>query len=306
MLFLREGGERTVPGGDDGVLGEGEELFLVVAELVGEVGGAAAHGAGENRVAADGQRPAQAGEIEGRHARRMAPGEEGLDRKFAKVEVGVFLEALQTREIEGLRFADPDHGLGLGGQAREVGDVVLVGVGDENVGQLQLLGVERVEHGLAVRPGVERGGLAEARVPGEVAVHGHVLVGRVEHGEAARKIRLGRIPGLAGQFLEGIRPEPQVARHAPDDRDEGLAGLDGGQVGDADLGAVGEVFVGDLQAALRLADDVVEVVLDRNPGHERRVNAGAEEARKPNGGKITVGARLGRTRGAAVCCPPGD
>jgi hypothetical protein len=96
------------------------------------------------------------------------------------------------------------------------------------------------------------------------------------------------IPGLAGQFLEGIRPEAQVAGHAPDDRDEGLAGLDGGQVGDADLGAVGEVFVGDLQAALRLVDDVVEVVLDRNPGHERRVNAGAEEARKPNGGKITV------------------
>ena len=67
-----------MPRGDDRIAWQRENLFHVVAVLVLVGDQAAAHGAGEHRVAADGERPGQAGHEIGGLPRRVTPGEEGL------------------------------------------------------------------------------------------------------------------------------------------------------------------------------------------------------------------------------------
>jgi len=193
----------------------------------------------------------------------------------------VFLEGLGTGIVDRLELARPNVGLGGGGELLEVGDVIVVGVREEDVFHLQLLGVDRVDHGVGVGARVEGGRELGAGVPHEVAVDGHVLERRVERREAGGKVRLFGIPGLGGQDLEGVGPEMEVPGDAADDGDKGLAALHRSQVGEADLGALCEILVADLQPALGLVDDVVEVILEGNASHARAVKRGAQAARKP-------------------------
>ena len=185
--------------GEDRVAREGEDLLAIVLILLGEVRRTAAHGAGENRIADDGQWPAKARQVEGRHAGRVATREESLDRDRAEVEVSVFLEGFGALQRGGLELARPDLRLGFRGQSGEVGDVVVVSMGDENVAHRQALGVCEIEHRLAGGARIEGGGKFGASVPDEVAVDRHVLVGGVERREARGENRLLRVPALVGQ-----------------------------------------------------------------------------------------------------------
>ena len=72
--LLGERGERAVAAGEDRVAVQRHEFGAVVLVLLAEVSGAAAHRAGKNRVADDGQRPTKAVDDVGGHAGGMAEG----------------------------------------------------------------------------------------------------------------------------------------------------------------------------------------------------------------------------------------
>src|SRR5688572_6829788 len=113
LFLLGQRGERAVTAGEYRIARQREDLFPVVAILIGEMGRAASHRAREDRIANYGERPAQAGDKERRHARRMAEGEQRLDRDCPDVEVGIFLERLGAREIDRFKFAGPDLAFGF-------------------------------------------------------------------------------------------------------------------------------------------------------------------------------------------------
>ena len=59
----------------------------------------------------------------------------------------------------------------------------------------------------------------------------------------------------------------EVTGDAADDEGVDRAALDGGELGQGDLGAGGEVGVGDFHPALGFVDDVVEIIFERDAGH---------------------------------------
>ena len=70
-----------------------------------------------------------------------------------------------------------------------------------------------------------------------------------------------------GEGFEGVGREPEVTSDAADDGDIDRAALDGGELGQGDLGARGEVGVGDFHPTLGFVDDVVEIIFERDAGH---------------------------------------
>ena len=69
MLFLlTDSGQRAMPGSDHSVAWQGKDLLLIIPILIFEVRGASAHRAGEDRIGYDRQRPAEASDVESRHA----------------------------------------------------------------------------------------------------------------------------------------------------------------------------------------------------------------------------------------------
>src|SRR3984957_6917577 len=86
-LLLGHGRQGAVAARQDRVSGQPEDLLDVILVLVGVVGRASPHRAREQGVAHDPKRVAQARYVEGRLARGVPPGGEGLDRDLAKVEM---------------------------------------------------------------------------------------------------------------------------------------------------------------------------------------------------------------------------
>src|SRR4051812_18192085 len=107
--------------------------------------------AGEYGVADNRERPAQTGDIKRGEARRMSGGEKGLDREWTDVEVRVFLECFRPRNRQRLQLAHPNFGLCLAGKFRQVSDVIIVAVRDENIAEGETLGVQNIQHSLATR-----------------------------------------------------------------------------------------------------------------------------------------------------------
>jgi hypothetical protein len=131
----------------------------------------------------------------------------------------------------------------------------------------EFFGFDQADQVVAVGAGVEHCGFAGAAVPDQVAVDRHVLEGGVEHREATFKERGLGIPRFVGEGDQGIDAQTQVARDAADDQFVDLAALDGGELGQGDLGARGEVGVGDFHPTLGFVDDVVEIIFERDAGH---------------------------------------
>ena len=183
------------------------------------------------------------------------------------MEMGVLLKRLRSGGVRGFEFARPDRGAGGGDEFGQIGDVVVVSVGEEDGADAELLGGDEAKHIVTVSAGVEDGGFFGAGIPNEVAVDRHVLEWGVEHGEAPFKKRLLGIPRTMGEGLEGVGRKPKVTGDAADDQDVDHATLDGGELRQGDLSAGGELGVGDFHSALGFVDDVVEIIFERDAGH---------------------------------------
>ena len=197
----------------------------------------------------------------------MTRREQRLDREGAEVEMGVFFEGLRAGERSRFQFAGPDLRSRFGGKASQVGDMIVVGVRNKNVVNAQAFGADEVKHGLAGRARVEGCGDTRASVPDHIAVNGHVLVDRIERGEAGGKNGLLRIPTLVGERFESGRGQFEREGDAADHGVERLARFHGSQILGGNFGALGQVRVGDVKSALGLVDHVVKIIFERNSGH---------------------------------------
>jgi len=118
------------PGQNDGVVGQGEDALAVGAEGFFVIHHAAAHGAGEEGVADDGEAFGQAGHDEGGAAARVAAGAERSDFQSTHREHPSIGERLGVGEQ--LAFADECRCACGIVQAVEIGDVVGMRVGQQN------------------------------------------------------------------------------------------------------------------------------------------------------------------------------
>lgn len=89
--------------------------------------------------------------------------------------------------------------------------MVFVGMGDEDVPEVELGAMDEVEHVLAVGSGVDRGGFAAAWVPDEETVYPDVTTRSVEHGKSSGKHGLLRVPASLGEDLQRLGVETEMA-----------------------------------------------------------------------------------------------
>src|SRR5688572_26532642 len=69
-----------------------------------------------------------------------------------------------------------------------------------------------------------------------------------------------------------------MAGDAANHRVERLAAFDRREIFGRDFGALREIGVRDFQAALGLVDDIVEIILERNAGHNRSLESAGSTA----------------------------
>jgi hypothetical protein len=145
----------------------------------------------------------------------MSGGKQRFDRERPDMKVDVFLESFRSGDREGFEFTHPDFPLRFSSQLRQISDMIVVAMRDENIAQSETLGVQNVQHTLASGARVERRGYLGSGIPDEVAIHGHVIERGVERSETSGEVRLLRIPSFVRQGLECLGGESQVTSHPP-------------------------------------------------------------------------------------------
>lgn len=211
MFFERNGGDGAVAGADEGVGGEAEDLLLNFLAGKVEVFAGATNGASEDGIANDGDVGGVLGpgaDDEGGAVLGVAGGVAEGDAQAAEVDEVVGAGALIDGSVfgTGVEF-DLGEAFADGGEG---GDVIGVGVGDEEVFELELVFREECEDGGGVPAGVEEGGFAGDFVPDEVAVDGVAALGGGDLAEFAPggEVDGGREP-TAGDGFEFGRVETE-------------------------------------------------------------------------------------------------
>lgn len=181
----------------------------------------------------------------------------------------IFFERLGPRVGGWLEFAGPDFGFGLGGEPREVGDMIVVGVGNKYVAKLQAFGVNQIQHRLTGCTGIECCCDFVAGVPNKKTIHRHIFVDGIEGGESGWKNWLLGIPTFVGERFERLGRKLERSSNTAQDRVKQFAGLHCCKVRQRYFSSSSEILVGNVQAALGLIDYIVEIVFERNTGHGR-------------------------------------
>ena len=181
--------------------------------------------------------------------------------------VGVFEEFAVT---------DEDLGVWVGiAEGWEGGDVVRVGVGDEDEGWGEPVGGDGGDDGGGVSAGVDDGGVFAGWVEDDGSVDGHVAPCGVEDEEPVEGDWVG-LPLVAAEGEEAFGVE---AEGGGDESGGGFvdgAGAEGFEFfgGDACLG--GEHFRVEAEAALGLADDVFKIVFEGDAHLAGDIGCGGE------------------------------
>ena len=177
VLLFFYGGDGAVAGADQGCFGEGKYFFADVLPGEFEVVAGAANGAGEDGVADDGNGRRFAGKgvddvgySIGGMAGGLAPG----DLQFSEREVFACREFLVFGGMGGVGV--DGGGRGLFSHFAEGFDVVVVGVGDEDVFQDEAELFQQLCNWPGSPAGVEEGGFAGGAIPEEETVDGHPAV----------------------------------------------------------------------------------------------------------------------------------
>ena len=131
---------------------------------------------------------------------------------------------------------------GAESEAVEVGDVVGVGVGDEDEFEGEAVVFDEFDDGVGVGAGVEGGGAFGGGVPDDVSVDGHVAEQGVEAGEAGH-FDGAREPGVLGEGDEGGAVEVEDGGEGEEGGGIGGAVFGGLEEGEGDAGGGGEVGV---------------------------------------------------------------
>lgn len=128
---------------------------------------------------------------------------------------------------------------GAEAEAVEVGDVVGVGVGDEDGIEGEVAVLDEFDDGVGVGAGVEGGGAFGGGVPDDVGIDGHVAEEGVEAGEASHFDGSGE-PGVLGEGDEGGAVEVEDGGEGEEGGGIGRAVFGGGEEGGGEVGGLGE------------------------------------------------------------------
>ena len=161
----------------------------------------------------------------------------------------------------------PHFRFGGGHQFVQIGHMISVGMREKDVSEIEVFGVQGIQHGSAVGAGVECSGLPGPGVPYKITVHGHVFERRIKGREARGEVGLSGIPGALRHRFEGIRTEAQVAGDTTQHRNQRPPLFDGRKVRQANLRPSRQILVRDVQPTLSFIDDVGEIIFERDTGH---------------------------------------
>jgi len=265
-LLLTHGCHGAVTGAEERFLGEREDLVPDLLAREVQVFAGTADGTGEDGIADDGDvrgvlRPCadDVGDAVLCVSGRVAIG----DPQAAEHDEVVGAVALFDGGALG---AGVDAGLGMAfTDGTQGGEVIGVGMRDEDVTQHQLVFVDEPQHGGGVETGVEQGGVPGDLVPDQIGVHRHVIVGG---GDDAEFAPLGHVR-RAGQpavvlTLQACTVEAQSgAEFLPADTDGGLPGGFELMIGSGvDAGRVGRRLGRGLRGDPGLAEDVADGVFE--------------------------------------------
>ena len=268
-FFFADGGERTVAGAEDGVVGKREDFLPVGLEGFGKGDLRTSDRAGEKGVPDNGDGPVEALDDVGGAPRAVPAGEGTANAELAGGEnltLGEWSGALEML----LLWAEDLGFTGFPAKALEVGDVIAVGMGEEDEIQLEFFIPDEIDHGGGIGPGIEGDGLVCSGIPNEVGVdiHDALVVG----GKAPKT---GDAPGfgpprLPGQLDEGFG----VQFEGGGDRAQGLL-LGGALQGIVDLrgfkpGLACELVCIDSATGDGLGNDIFGAVFERNDHKGRR------------------------------------
>ena len=201
--FLGDGGERAVAGAENRLGGEGENAVAQAVQSLWPRVRRTAHGAREEGVAGEGEGMLEAGEHEGRSACCVAAGAQSSHPQRAD---GKFRAVGKWRGGgEGFAGADKCGGAGFFHQLVEVGNVVAVNVGEEDLADIRSSG----EHPGAIRAGVECRCFVCGGIDDEVAIHRHVAEAGGKPVEPPDGRNGSGMPGAGGAGEEGCGAEIQ-------------------------------------------------------------------------------------------------
>jgi hypothetical protein len=181
--------------------------------------------------------------------------------------MSIFRKRPRAGVRHGLTFAGPNHRARLRRQPCEIGHMIIMGVGDEDVPHRETLGRNYIKHRAAICPRVKRRRQTRARVPHKITVHGHVFEPCAKHRKPARKNRLPRPPPRVRQILQRVGVEPQMPRDAPQHGVNRSPGFDSREILCRHLCCPTQLGVGDFPAALGLANHISKIVFKRNERH---------------------------------------
>src|ERR1700674_1942342 len=136
-------------------------------------------------------------------------------------------------------------------------------VREQNEFHVQLLLLDALQHSATIGAGIERHRFTAGRIPDEIGVHRHVSIGRIELGESLDLTNRFRIPFPGAELAQCLRipserwSDPRrcfIIERAVTKLTNTLG---------ADARRFRELTIRDAQAAVRFADDVAEIVLER-------------------------------------------
>lgn len=169
---------------------------------------------------------------------------------------------------EGLRFgpgfvevAVDVMAAGAQPEAVKVGDVIGVGVRDEDAVQCQTTIFKEFDDGAGVCAGVEGCGAFRGWIPDDVGVNGHVAKGGIETGETSHFDGSGE-PRVFGEGDEGGAVEVEGGSEGKKGGWIRGATLGVGESFRRDLGSLGQGGVRQTHAALGFGKDIIEEVFE--------------------------------------------
>src|SRR6266487_5228828 len=192
----------------------------------------------------------------------MAPGQSGLDFQVAEPKLFSLVDWLSTRNW----FSRWGKHIcaGFFTEPRQIGDMVGMSMRKKNELNIQSVAIRKADHFTGISAGIKcRCGTARG-VPNKICVNSHPVIVRVELPEAVIRFDFLWMPCPFGQFTKGLAVEAKDRRYALKGRFVEFVLAQLPNYFRADRRFFGQFRIGNPQSALRLSNNVANVVFKWN------------------------------------------
>jgi len=199
QFLFAHGRQWSMSGTQNRFAGKGENFLSIITERIGVRNTAAAHRAREHRIPHHCDWPGQPGDHKSDAADRMAGGLTRLDFEATQLERAPFRKSFCA--IHCFKLRDKCSRASRGFQPRQVGDVVRMGVGQENRFDCQVIGLNKIEDRRAICACVKDGGFVCFWISHQVSIHPHVVIRCIKLRQTGNfdEVRLPTLPRALDQ-----------------------------------------------------------------------------------------------------------